>query len=328
MMNELEIRNKINRSNIDEKKYFESLIKQAYNNGMITENEIINLQMNLIYLLDERIYKYNGIDSSSVRKEIVEEINKSNYYTIGVYLKTFSNPDDALEKLKEIGVKEFYIKGRKQIDRILKIIKLIYAKVKQNKLKTRNQTYNDTVIGGIKGFFKIYDPDFKAYDMKITADYPLYNNLTGKLDGVEFIKEYVYSIYLENEFCNIFENETIERLLYAYCEDYKNLIINIFEITLFEVIACKLAKRNVYDLEISAFELNEIYKLLKSKHKVDIEQIIRNVYKKICEELIADKKELQKYIEKNLNYIIQVITNNVKQNTLDKIFITQKFING
>lgn len=325
-MNELEIKSKINRLNLDEKNYFESLIKEAYNNGMITENEIINLQIDIIQLLDERVYKYNGIDNSSVRKEIVEEINKSNYYTISMYLKTFNNPDDALEKIKSTNLNNIYYIGRKKIDRILNIIRVIYAKVKQNKLKTNNQTYNDTIIGGIQGFLKIYNPDFKAHDMEITADYPLYNNLIGKLDGVEFIKEYVYSIYLENELCNFFLNEKIERLLYDYSEDYKDLIINIFEIVLFEAIACKLAKRNVYDLEITSFELNEINNLLKNKKKEEIEKMIIEAYKEICKEIIVNKKDLQEYIERNLSYVIQVIINNAKQNTLDKIFIIQKFI--
>ncbi len=325
-MNELEIKSKINRSNLDEKNYFESLIKEAYNNGMITENEIINLQIDIIQLLDERVYKYNGINNSSVRKEIVEEINKSNYYTISMYLKTFNNPDDALEKIKSTNLNNIYYIGRKKIDRILNIIRVIYAKVKQNKLKTNNQTYNDTIIGGIQGFLKIYNPDFKAHDMEITADYPLYNNLIGKLDGVEFIKEYVYSIYLENELCNFFLNEKIERLLYDYSEDYKDLIINIFEIVLFEAIACKLAKRNVYDLEITSFELNEINNLLKNKKKEEIEKMIIEAYKEICKEIIVNKKDLQEYIERNLSYVIQVIINNAKQNTLDKIFIIQKFI--
>ena len=272
------------------------------------------------------MYKYNGIDNSSVRKEIVEEINKSNYYTISMYLKTFNNPDDALEKIKSTNLNNIYYIGRKKIDRILNIIRVIYAKVKQNKLKTNNQTYNDTIIGGIQGFLKIYNPDFKAHDMEITADYPLYNNLIGKLDGVEFIKEYVYSIYLENELCNFFLNEKIERLLYDYSEDYKDLIINIFEIVLFEAIACKLAKRNVYDLEITSFELNEINNLLKNKKKEEIEKMIIEAYKEICKEIIVNKKDLQEYIERNLSYVIQVIINNAKQNTLDKIFIIQKFI--
>lgn len=37
--------------------------------------------------------------------------------------------------------------------------------------------------------------------MKITADYPLYNNLIGKLEGIEFIEKYLESLYYENEFC-------------------------------------------------------------------------------------------------------------------------------
>lgn len=325
-MNELEIKSKINKLNLDEKNYFESLIREAYNNEMITETEIINLQMDIIQLLDGRVYKYNGMDNSSVRKEIVEEINKSNYYTISIYLKKFNNPDDALEKIKSSNLNELYYNGRKQIDRMLNIIRVIYAKVKQNKLKTNNQTYNDTIIGGIQGFLKIYDPDFKAHDIKITADYPLYNNLIGKLDGVEFIKEYIYSFYLENEFCGIFLDKKIERLLYAYSEDYKDLIINIFEIVLFEAIACKLVKRNIYDLEITSFELNQINNLFRNKSKEDIKKIIKRMYEKICEEAIPDKKDLQEYIERNLSYVTQVVINNAKQNTLDKIFITQKFL--
>ena len=68
--------------------------------------------------------------------------------------------------------------------------------------------------------------------MKITADYPLYNNLIGKLDGVEFIKEYLNSLYLENLFCKKFSEDKIKYLLYGYSHDYKELIINIFEIVL------------------------------------------------------------------------------------------------
>ena len=209
---------------------------------------------------------------------------------------------------------------------MLNIIRLKYIKVKQNKLNIENDTYNDTIIGGIQGFLKIYDPDFKAQDMKITADYPLYNNVIGKLEGIEFIKEYVNSIYLENQFCKKFSEEKIKYLLYGYSHDYKELIINIFETVLLEVIACKLVQRDIQDLSISTAELNEIYVMLKNKDKTEIENIINQVYKEICNELIVDNEELQRYINKNLNSVIEIITNATKQDTLDKIFITQKFI--
>lgn len=162
--------------------------------------------------------------------------------------------------------------------------------------------------------------------MKITADYPLYNNLIGKLDGVQFIKEYLNSLYLENLFCKKFSEEKIKYLLYGYSHDYKELVINIFEIVLLEVIACKLVKRNIQDLIISTAELNEIYLMFEDKEKVKIEEIINEAHKEIYNELILDNEALQKYIKKNLSNIVEIIINAVKQNTLDKVFITQKFI--
>ena len=325
-MNEIEVISKIKREKLDERNYFKTLIEVAYEEQMILEDDIVNLQMQILQLLDEIVYKYNGVDISSIRKEIMEDISNSNIYTISIYLKSFKNPDEAIKSIKEQGLEIAYQEGRKKIDKMLNIIRLMYIKVKQNKLNIENDTYNDTIIGGIQGFLKVYNPDFKAQDMKITADYPLYNNLIGKLDGVEFIKEYLNSLYLENLFCKKFSEEKIKYLLYGYSHNFKELIINIFEIVLLEVIACKLVKRDIQDLSISTAELNEIYLMFEDKDKTEIENIINEIYKEICNELILDNEELQKYIKKNLNSLVEIITNAVKQNTLDKVFITQKFI--
>ena len=40
----------------------------------------------------------------------------------------------------------------------------------------------------------------------------------------------------------------------------------------------------------------------------------------------GDLKELQKYIEKNLDSIVNLIIIAVENNTLDKVFIIQKFV--
>lgn len=324
ILSNIEIIGKIKRDDLDEKNYFRTIVEAGNENEMFTEDDLVNMQIEIMNLLDEKIFRYTGADSSSIKKEVMENIHESNYYTIGLQLKTFKNPDDAIEEIKKEGLKKIYYDGRKRIDRMLDVIRVMYAKVKKNKLKTENHIYNDTISGGIQGFLKIYDPDFNAQDMKITADYPLYNNLIGKLEGVEFIKEYVNSIYLENEFCNMFENEKIERLLYSYSNKYKCLIINIFEIVFLKVIACKIVKRNVFDLEIDKSELDKIYQLLKDKE--EIKNIIMNIYDELCIELISGKDELKKYIGNNMNSIINIIINAVEQNTLDKVFITQKFI--
>lgn len=66
--------------------------------------------------------------------------------------------------------------------------------------------------------------------------------------------------------------------------------------------------------------------MFQDKKEAEIKQKIDRAYQEICNELLLDNKEIQKYIEKNLEYIVRMITNAVKQHTLDKIFIVQKFI--
>lgn len=325
-MGDIETVSKINKQNLDERNYFKTLIEEAYSNKMLTDEDMANLQIQILQVLDENIYKYNGNESSSIRKEIAEDISNSNIYTISIYLKTFKNPDEAVKELKEKGLRTIYKNGRKKIDTMLNIIRVMYIKVKENKLNIQNDAYNDTITGGIKGFLKVYNPDFKAQDMKITADYPLYNNIIGKLDGVEFIKQYLNSIYLENTFCKKFSEEKIEYLLYGYSHDYQELIINIFEIVLLEAIACKLVKRNIQDITISISELNEIYKLLENKGKAEVRNIIIKAYQEVLYELNLEIEDYKTYIEKNLDNIIEMVLNSKRQKTLDKIFITQKFI--
>lgn len=326
ILNSIEILSKIKRENLDEKNYFKTLIEAGYENEMFSDDDLINLQIGMIGLLDEKVLRYTGSESSSIRKEVMENINESNYYTIGLQLKTFKNPDDAIEEIKKKGLKKIYYDGRKRIDRMLDVIRVMYAKVKSNKLQTKNHIYNDTILEGIQGFLKIYDPDLDAQNMKITADYPLYNNLVGKLEGIEFIKEYVNRIYLENEFCNMFESEKLERLLYSYSRNYEDLIINIFEIVFLEVIACKLVERNIFDLEISKSELNKIYELFKDKNKDEIAIKIIKGCNDIYDELIPEKDNLKEYIKNNIGNIIDMIVNGIEQNTLDKVFIIQKFV--
>lgn len=321
-MSNIDVIYKIKKENLDEKNYFNTLIQEAYNIGLLSDEEIISIQIDLLELLDKRVYRYNGLESSSIRKEILEQIQYSNLYTIGIYLKTFTNPDNAVKEIQKNGVDFLYFEGRKRIDKMLNIIRFYYTKVKQNKLNIKNETYNSTILEGIKGFLKIYEPDFNAQDMKITADYPLYNNLIGKLEGVEFIEKYIKSIYLENKFCKVFSEEKLNYFLKSYSDNYEDLIINIFQIVLIQVIGCILAKEDYMKLNISNSGLDSIQNRFKGKTKEDIYNIIDNAFK----EIKIQNNELKEYIEKGLKEIKVEIYNSYKLNNLDKIFINQRFI--
>ncbi|MGM9970205.1 MAG: hypothetical protein ACI35S_07405, partial [Anaeroplasma sp.] len=71
-MKEIEVISKIKREKLDERNYFKTLIEVAYEEQMLTKDDIVDIQMQVFQLLDKIVYKYNGVDSSSIRKEIVE----------------------------------------------------------------------------------------------------------------------------------------------------------------------------------------------------------------------------------------------------------------
>lgn len=83
---------------------------------------------------------------------------------------------------------------------------------------------------------------------------------------------------------------------------------------------------DAFDLEISKSELDKIYELFKDKNKEEIAIEIIKVCNDIYDELISEKDNLKEYINKNIGNIIDIIANGIKQNTLDKVFIIQKFV--
>lgn len=305
MSSEIEKNSVIKRKDLNQIDYFESLISKALEMKIIDIDFINHIQIQLLELLKIKIDKFNGIDNSSISSDKAKMIMDSNIYTIGVYLKKFT-PDEAIEKLQKESISNIYDKGRKEIDKKLFVCKILHQKVLKNMVITQNETYNDTIIKGIKGFFKIYDPDYNARDMKITADYPLYNNLIGKLEGIEFVEKYLESLYYENEFCKTIPN--VEEILQRYSKGYKNLITNIFKIMLMQKLGEILSKGK---------GLQTIYNSFQNKMKEEIYMEVYTAYRKIEIQNI----KIKDYIETGIEEIQSEIYNNYKLNNLEKILL-------
>lgn len=316
MCKDIEKISKIKRNELDDIEYFESLIKAAHDLQKLEISEIENIQSQLLELLKIKVEKYNLLESTSIEIEKAKTIMESNMYTIGIYLKTFM-PDDALEKLKKERIVSMYEAGRKIINKKVAISKILYKEVLKSTLQIANETYLDTIIKGIKGFFKIYEPDYNAKDKKITADYPLYNSLIGKLEGIEFIEEYLKSLKIENEYLSKYDAFKINELLYNYREDYTILIENIFKIVLRQNIGQILAGEEVDTLNISYDGIDKIFLGLNKMTKNEIYDKIKEA---ICR-LEIKSKEAKEYTEKGLEELQFEIYNSYKLNNLDKIFI-------
>lgn len=240
----------IKRDELDETNYLESLIDNALTKKYIDIEFVSYLQLKMLELLKTKVKKYNLLSSSSIMVEKADMIMQSNMYTIGLYLKQYT-PDKAIKLLNDTGINTLYEEGRKILINKIKVSKLLYRRLMNNMLETSNETYNATIIGGISGFFKLYDYEYNAREINITADYPLYNNLIGKFIGIEFMEKYIESIYIENELCKMFDISKVESLLTTYSLNFSELVVNISSTVLTECIGCILANEDIQDLSVS-----------------------------------------------------------------------------
>ena len=80
----------------------DKLIEVAYEEQMLTDDDMANLQMQVLQLLDERAYKYNGSDSSSIRKEImVKDLSEAIYYCEVAKAMQHSTVPETKEKMAQ-----------------------------------------------------------------------------------------------------------------------------------------------------------------------------------------------------------------------------------
>lgn len=322
-MEQIEKISLLDKNNLSEEFYFNSLLSEAYYHSLLSEINIEKIQTECLRLLLSKTEQYACGESDSVRVEVAESIMTSNLYTIGIYLKSFLYPDDAVKALLEESIYDIYNKGHKLIELKLKTVTHLYHMVIDNLLNTENYTYSSTVIGGIKGFLKLYNAEFEAQEIHITADYPICNPIKN-LIGIEFIEKYLEAVYYENTFCKFFSPKSIHQLLCGYDEHYQDLIFNLFEQVLTCAIGCILAETNVINLKLSFNEVNDLYALLSDKTREAVEIIIVEAYHKLLKELSISKLNLQKYIEKAISQIISNVFNAVKIAKLERVFIQPK----
>lgn len=320
MMN-IEKRLVIDNKKLREDAYFPSLMQEACACGLISEAEAEGIQLACIKLLSYKCGRYSSGDSSSIRIETAESIMKSNLYTIGLYLKSLPDADSAAEELKKGDVSDMYQRGRELIDARLKAAKDLYRLTSKNRLATVNYTYNSTLSDkGIGSFFKQYDPDYAAHETAASIDYQLCITVDG-LDGVEYIQRYLSRLYLENDFCSSFSPEDIHRLLSGYDKGYKDLLINIFERILTGAIGCRLAGREVKQLDVSRAEIQLIYNRLYVLEDSGFDAEIRKAAKGAMDELGIENTALRRYATKSLKTIIAHIRNAIVTDTLEKTIV-------
>lgn len=322
-MNNLKKQCAINREELSNEHYFQSILKQASELKLLTNKEQESIKLQSIEILVKQTERYTGGESSSVREDTAQSLMLSIFYCIGVYLKSLQDEDLAICELKQKHLYEIYKQGRKLIDIMIIDSQKLLEAVRQNRFITENEAYNDTVEKGVELFFHAYDADFAAHDGQGSIDYPLSND---KMDmvGIEYINNYLSILLLENQFCNNFSSHTINCLLRGYYDSYEDLLINIFYRVLVNALGCILAGKNVLGLNIEPDDLLNLQQKLEKLSTAEIFTILQRASDMLFKQLDILNEKLQEYISMALHNISSDIKNALKNHRLRAVFVKLK----
>lgn len=279
---------------VDDRNYFSSLLEVSCTSGIIGERVFENIRNELIAVLADKCRKYTSNEISSVRTELADELMKSITFTIGIYLKSFEDNEKAINELINIGVKKCLECGENRLKRMVKSSRMFYEQLKNSAVNIDNEIYNSTLFGGLGGFFKLYDTEFFAHEINITADYRTMIYPIG-YHGIEFIRRYMEYIYIENKICKRFDERKIKRLLAYYAVDYESTVrdmeLNICSVVLANATACYIAGEDIFSLNVSENGKKKVSEYFSETGNG------RTAVKSVLE-IITDKEIIKNYVNK------------------------------
>lgn len=310
----------IHEEELDQEYYFQSLFREICIKQLLTDTQIEKIQMDLIQLIAKEVERYTNDESSSIPMEKAQELLQSITYSIGYYLKSMSSMEEKLNVLKEEQVSSLFYKGMEAVSMRKVEANQILQYLLKDPLKVENYSYQDTTITGLPEFFHDYNIEFGAHLMPGSIDYPIINPVTGLL-GVEYIYRYLHCMKLEYDFLKGFSSGAVNELLYNFSKESEHLLLNIFELVLINVLGCVLLGNDVFNLHLRKEEIRFLQNYLEKYDQIELEKLL-------METLIERMKVMELSLETE-NYILAVIPqisnriwNNLRTNTLDKVFIS------
>jgi len=278
----------------------------------ISEEDKMLIEFKIWNLLGKHTERYTMGDSTSVPIEIAEELLNSICFSLGLELRELMN---AKELLMEEDISDLLKASWSKIASLMERGKKLLEAVRKSSPNIENISYKDT-INEIDKFFNKYDYRFFAHKIDCSIDYQLSNAISEKLQGIEYINEYLKALLIENEFCICFDKDNIIYILNSYCSDYKELLINIFEPILTNAIGLDILGRDILTLEISALQRETLLGIFRN---------LESSAKSVCDILGVVDNEKIEYIQKTAVNIYPRIEVGLSTGNIDNIFLSFKY---
>lgn len=322
-METLDIHHLIKTELLSPKYYFQSLIEQACYCGLMSEKELSKMKADLLLILAGQSDKWSRGKSSSIPTEKAQDIMTSILFVLGIQLKSYQTPEQAIDMLKSKPLKVLFENGLKRVGQKMAISRHLQKKILEYLLDTPNVFYRSTIADGINGFFKLYRPQFAANEIHITADYPVCMGRP-ELEGIEFIEKYLKCIHVENAFCVCFAPKDIHYLLCGLTPDYRSVPLNIFEPVILSALGLVICKKDSKRLDLTEKDMSFLYQMFKGKSETKVQDCLKKALISLNKNMDFPQECIQ-YASLCIPKLTSIIINAVKMKTLDKVFLVPAY---
>ncbi|WP_286724798.1 DUF6179 domain-containing protein, partial [Pelotomaculum sp. PtaB.Bin117] len=278
---DIEIKTIVNKERLDPNQYTLSLLKEGRRAGLIDRRTVDNIQSQIMSLLASLIIRHTKGESTSVKVETAQSIFMSMLYSIDACMSNFNKPEAAVSFLETHSVEDAYKKGFALVASCLTKTKALYQGVKDKKLSVPIKAYHLTIDEALPEFFRSYDVVFKAHDTMAGIDYPLLLDDT-RVNGIFYIKQYLEKLEIENQFCSLFNNKDVGKLLADYGRvyriDYREALINVFEVLITNSVFSVLSESEANKLNISRYQYEFLLDKFKGLDHSQCSSLIRKAF--------------------------------------------------
>ena len=267
--------------------------------------------------------KFTKGESSSVTVETAEKLIIAIWYTIDMYLGSFDNITYSIEAIKHESLESMYNKGKIILKEEFEATKYFYEETIKNKLDIEIIAYNDTLGEGIEAFFRNYNVEFEPHDAPCSIDYPLAFD-DWSVQGLNYIKNYLKNINIENRICSYFDKSAINNMLENYGKmysiNYRDLLINVFELTITNAVFSFIINRDYKTLEIKEEEFIHLEKNLETL-KNDISKLIDLCINKIIYDFDIVNEDEINYLNRYKKVIVNSTISGIKNNNIKNMLV-------
>lgn len=197
--------------------YAASLMTICSAQGLISAEQSRKIMEELFEEFAEIAAQYTFRESSSLRRELAQQLYSSVLYRADVYLLSLGSDAEAVKALASIPMKRILELGRDELLRIHEGNRAIFKRAYNSRLDISIPEYRHIMLTAFDRYYQRYSARFNARSICTDIDYPLLGRpaYAIEVEGAMFIREYYYCIALENEFCQMLDIEGIRRLLRA-----------------------------------------------------------------------------------------------------------------